>query len=243
MQNLRRGINRIFIYLLGASALFAAEPGYLLTVEGAYSLGQRYLPSGLASTYNSETINYDFTDYGGRFYRTQGSWGLGISLHLYSAFTSRALLTGSSAVTQDFIVRKNAEAGGSYTFSSGNYRMGLGWIPLQFRLRKTWVSDWFFTELGTGPAYGFGALEYVLSVSSGTLSAADSRYHKYSEWGWLTSAMIGVDFKVHSGLSVQLFTEGAWLYAKVRSPNLLTAENISAAQYFIRPGLAIALHF
>ena len=154
-------------------------------------------------------MGYSFTDYGGRLFRVNGEWGLGFSLQLYSAFGGR----------------------------NDNYRAALGWIPLQIRARKTWFNGWVFTELGTGPAYGFGAAEYVAPLSGEKL------YYKYNEWGWLTSAMLGVDLKLHTGLSLQIFTEAAYIFAHVKNPRLTEAGSIDARQFFLRPGLAIALHF
>lgn len=208
MQNLRRGINRIFILVLVSSPL-AADNGYLATIDGVYSLGSKIVANDALSPYDASNVGYKFTDYGGRFFRVNGEWGLGLSLHLYSAFGGR----------------------------SDNYRAALGWVPLQIRARKTWLNGWFFTELGTGPAYGFGAAEYVAPLSSEKL------YHKYNEWGWLTSAMLGIDVKLHTGLSLQVFTEGAYIFARVRNPRLSETGSMDTQQFFLRPGLAVALQF
>lgn len=208
MQNLRRGINRIFTFLLVCSPL-AAESGYLATIDGAWSLGSKIIASDALAPYDAANIGYIFTDYGGRLFRVNGEWGMGFSLQLYSAFGGR----------------------------SDNYRASLGWVPLQVRARKTWLNHWIFTELGTGPAYGFGAAEYVATPSGEKL------YHKYSEWGWLASAMIGIDMKLHTGLSLQIFTEGAYIFARVRNPGLTQADSIDASQFFLRPGVAVALRF
>lgn len=208
MQNLRRRINRIFILALVCSGL-SADDGYLATIDGAYSLGSKIVASDALSPYDASNVGYKFMDYGGRFFWGSGEWGLGLSSHLYSAFGGR----------------------------NDNYRASLGWVPLQIRARTTWVSGWLFTELGTGPAYGFGAAEYVTPLSGEKL------YYKYNEWGWMTSAMLGIDVKLHTGLSLQIFTEAAYIFARVRNPRLTETGSIAAAQLFLRPGLAIALRF
>jgi hypothetical protein len=214
MQNLRRGINRILLLMLSTGVLSATEGGYLATIDGVSSFGENYLPGTVVSPYSADSINYGFTDYGGRFLRMADDWGLGLSSHLYSAFGGRV---------------------------AGNYRLALGWVPLQLRARKTWLNGILFTELGTGPAYGFGAVEYLVTPASG--GTAETRYHRYNEWGWMSSAVVGADIKLHSGLSLQIFTEGAWIFAKIRNPKLTESDSINASQLFLRPGLAIALRF
>lgn len=220
-----------------------AEARYLSAIDGAYSLAAKSLPASLAGVYSADAADYNFTDYSGRFYWLKDDYGIGVSLGLYSAFNARALLAQASAASTDFISRQNAATGQSYQFSHGNYRLGLGWVPLLARYRRSWFGDFLFAEAGTGPAYGFGALEYTVSATAGASTLSETRYHKYNEWGWMTSAMLGVNLQLASGLSVQVFIEGAYIYAKIRNPNLLLNDAIAWSQYFLRPGLAVAFRF
>ena len=117
MLKLRRGINRILFLCAALHAIDATDTGYLATIDGVYSLGQKYLPDTAVSPYSYDPISYNFTDYGGRFLRTYGDWGVGFSSHLYSAFAGRA---------------------------TGNYRVALGWVQVQLRVRKTWLDGLLF---------------------------------------------------------------------------------------------------
>lgn len=242
LQNLRCGINRISVLcLLAVAPAKAAE--YSTAVTGQYSFAGEVLPAALADAYSPDAKNYRFVDFGGRIYRRSGPNSYGFSLGLYSAFNARALLTAQSGVSTDFIQRKNAETGGSYLFNAGNYRYGLGWIPLLIHYRLNFWGDLLFADIGAGPAYGFGAAEYSLTLSSGTTSAIETRYHKYDEWGLFTSFTIGAEFKISAGLSIELYTELAFVYAKIRSPLLLTNDRVSVNQPYVRPGLAVAFRF
>lgn len=220
-----------------------AERSYLTTIDGYYSIASPALSGDLNSVYSADSADYRFTDYGGRFYWLSGDQGIGLSLALYSAFNWRGLLNSGSGASANFISRQNAVSGQSYQFTQGNYRLGLGWVPLLARYRRSWFGDFLFAELGTGPAYGFGALEYTVSATAAGTTPSETRYQKYSEWGWMTCAMLGTNFQLASGLSLQVFFEGAFIYAKIRNPNLLMNEAIAWSQYFVRPGLAVAFRF
>lgn len=240
IPNLRRSINRISLALSLCSAPLWAEARYLTAIDGVYSLAAKALPNTLSGVYSADAAEYHFTDYGGRFYWLKDDYGIGLSLGLYSAFNARALIAPASQVSSEFNQRQNTTG---YQVSQGNYRLGLGWVPLLARYRRAWFGDFLFAEAGTGPAYGFGALEYTVSATAGSLTLSETRYHKYHEWGWMTSLMLGTNFQLAPGLSVQVFIEGAWLYAKIRSPNLLQTDSLSWSQYFVRPGLAVAFSF
>ena len=69
-----------------------ADARYLTAIDGAYSLAAKSLPASLAGAYSADAAEYNFTDYGGRFYWLKDDYGIGISLGLYSAFNARALL-------------------------------------------------------------------------------------------------------------------------------------------------------
>lgn len=240
IPKLRRSINRISLAVCFAAAPVYAEARYLTAIDGVYSLAAKALPSTLSGVYSGDTAEYNFTDYGGRFYWLKDDYGIGISLGLYSAFNARALIAPASQVGSEFNQRQNTTG---YQFAQGNYRLGLSWVPLLAKYRRAWFADFLFAEAGTGPAYGFGALEYTVSATAGTSTLSETRYHKYNEWGWMTSLMLGTNFKLSPGLSLQVFIEGAWVYAKIRNPNLLQSDSISWSQYFVRPGLAVAFRF
>ena len=240
IPKLRRSINRISFVFTIVSAPLWAEAHYLTAIDGAYSIASKNLPGALSAVYSADAAEYNFTDYGGRFYWLKDDFGVGLSLGLYSAFNARALIAPASQVSSEFNQRQNTTG---YQFSHGNYRLGLGWVPLMARYRRAWFGDFLFAEAGTGPAYGFGALEYTVSATAGSSTLSETRYHKYNEWGWMTSLMLGTNFKLSPGLSLQVFIEGAFIYAKIRNPNLLQTDSISWSQYFVRPGLAVVFSF
>ncbi len=240
IPKLRRSINRISLAVSLCSLPLWAEARYLTAIDGAYSMASTALPGTLSGIDSSDVAEYNFTDYGGRFYWLKDDYGIGLSTGLYSAFNARALIASTSQISTEFNQRQNTTG---YQFSQGNYRLGLGWVPLLARYRRAWFGDFFFAEAGTGPAYGFGALEYTVSATAGSSTLSETRYHKYNEWGWMASLMLGTNFKLSPGLSLQVFIEGAWLYAKIRNPNLLQSDSISWSQYFVRPGLAVAFSF
>lgn len=240
IPKLRCSINRISFVLGLVSAPLWADAHYLTAIDGAYSMASKALPVALSGVYSADAAEYNFTDYGGRFYWLKDDYGIGLSLGLYSAFNARALIATASSLSTDFNARQNTAG---YQFAQGNYRLGLGWVPLLARYRRAWFGDFFFAEAGTGPAYGFGALEYTVSATAGSSTLSDTRYHKYHEWGWMMSLILGTNFKLSPGLSLQVFIEGAWIYAKIRNPNLLQTDSISWSQYFVRPGLAVAFSF
>lgn len=243
ITKLRRSINRISIAVCIVSAPLAATPRYLTAIDGVYSVASKALPASLSGVYSADAAEYNFTDYGGRFYWLKDDYGFGISLGLYSAFNARALINAASGASADFVQRQNAATGSAYQFAQGNYRLGLGWVPLLARYRRAWFGDFLFAEAGTGPAYGFGAVEYTISATAGASTLSETRYHKYNEWGWMTNLMLGTNFHLATGLSVQIFIEGAWIYAKIRNPNLLISDSVNWSQFLVRPGLAVAFSF
>ena len=91
LAKLRRGINRIsFLLCLAPTALFA-EAKYLTAITGSYSLASPAAPANLNTVYSDFSPNYQFTDYGGRFFRLYGQHGFGFSLALVSSLNARAL--------------------------------------------------------------------------------------------------------------------------------------------------------
>ncbi len=243
LAELRRGINRISLLLcLTPAALFAA-PGYLVSVAGAYSFGSTAAPAGLSSVYSDFKPEYRFTDYGGRFYRLMGPHGIGFSIGLVSSLNSRGLYVADSPAVADFVGRVNVTAGSGHQFSAGKYSLGLGWVPVLARYRYAAINEFVFIELGAGPVYGFGALESEISATNGNALQKETRYHRYNEWGIMTSFTIGASWPLAPGLSVQLLAEVAWLYARVRDPNIFVSDSVGWSHFFVRPGLALAFSF
>lgn len=192
----------------------------------------------LTSNYGIEAIDFAFTDYGGKFFWRGGLIEPGITTGIYSSIAARSMVGYTQpAATNSLIL----PAGTNYL--TGDYRLGLAWVPLQFRARWISFNDWFFAELGLGPAYGFGATEYNITYTSGSTAGTDQRYHKFSEWGLLTSMAVGFNFKLVTNLGLQIFVEGAHIYAKIRNPDLTQPGSTTWSQLFVRPGLAIVFTF
>ena len=235
LSNFRRRIN---LFLLPALFSFLSAPvevwaeKYEAQITGAYSWASTAFRSSLSSAYGIESPEYTFTDYGGKFFWRRSHIEPGFSSGIYTSIGVRGSVQATGSVP-------TATVATTGILSSGDYRFGLAWVPLQARARVWLWNDILFTEAGTGPAYGFGAIEYRAQFAA----QSDNRYHKLSEWGWLTSATLGANFHIHSGLHLQLSVEGAWLFAKIRNPNLSAGADATLSQYFIRPGLAIALRF
>jgi hypothetical protein len=242
LEKRRRTINRISILavLFAVSRLHA---GYRVSVEGNYSIVTAGVPVSARASYSANEPDYRFTDYGGHIYQISGDWSYGLTMALYSGFNNRDLLTATSTVSQRFIERKNAESAATYLFSGGNYRYGLGWVPLQLHLRRSLVTNWLFADLGAGPAYGFGASEYLVRGTAGATEVSETIYHRYSEWGLIASLALGAELKLAKGISVDIQLEGAWLHATVRSPDLSANTTVQLSQFFVRPGVALAFHF
>lgn len=244
MPNLRRTINRISISLcLLIAANHVAAQSQSLSVDGVWSLATRTVPASVVSSYGDAPVNTTFIDFGGKYLVQHASFSVGGSLGLYSGYNSRGILSDTSAVSIDFMARSQAQSGNSQTFLEGYYRFALGWVPLQVRVRKYLGNEWLYTELGTGPAYGFGAMEYSVKSNSIAGVSTDVAYHKYSEWGWITSLTLGADFQLNAELSLQIFSELAYLHASIKNPDLLQAGSFAINQWFLRPGVALALRF
>lgn len=233
LLNFRRGIN-LFLktaVLVLALPVSAHAGDYETQVSGAYSWASGSLRSALSSAYGIENPEYTFTDYGGKFFwrgmRIEPGIATGVctSIGMRGSVQAGGSVPGASAATLGNLI-------------SGDYRLALAWVPLQARARLWLWGDIVFAEAGTGPAYGFGAIEYRAQFTVQN----DNRYYKLNEWGWLTSAALGTNLHLHSGLSLQLSVEGAWLYAKIRNPDL-SATSAELSQFFIRPTLALALRF
>lgn len=243
LTKLRRGINRISFLLCLTPAALAARPEYLVAAGGSYSVGSTAANSDLAITFSDFRPEYSFTDYGGKFYRLHAGHGFGFSLGLVSAMNARALYTAASSAVGEYVQRLNSAEGGGHYLVTGKYSLGLGWVPLLARYRYSWAGDLVFVEAGAGPAYGFGALDSSISASNGGATKTETRYHKYSEWGFITNLTLGTSWQLAPGLSLQLLAEVAWLYARVRDPNLFVPGSTSWSQFFVRPGLAVAFSF
>ncbi|MBX3723904.1 MAG: hypothetical protein KF713_18805 [Turneriella sp.] len=205
---------------------------YEAQVFGVSSWATQNLRNSLASAYGVDSPVYLFTDYGGKFFWRGGFIEPGITTGVFTSIGVRGDLRPSGSVP--------TIAGGNPVSVSGDFRFALAWVPLQLRGRIWLYHDIFFIEAGTGPAYGFGALEYRAQYSTGI---TDNRYQKYNEWGWLTSAALGADFELLAGLHLQLSVEGAWLVSRIRNPNILATSDVMLSQWFLRPGLAVALRF
>jgi len=243
LAKLRRRINRISFLLCLTPAALAAQPEYLVAVGGSYSVASSAANNDLAHTYSAFRPEYNFTDYGGKFYQLHGRQGFGFSLGLVSAMNARALYLADSVPASEVINRLNATAGAGHQFSTGKYALGLGWVPLMARYRYASANELAFVEIGAGAAYGFGALESIISATNGSETKTETRYHKYSEWGFITNLTLGTSWQLAPGLSLQVLAEVAWLYAKIRNPNLFEADAVVWSQFFVRPGLAVAFSF
>ncbi|AFM14259.1 hypothetical protein [Turneriella parva] len=243
LAKLRRGINRISLALCLAATGVNADANYLVAVGGSYSMATAAMPAGLEKVYSNLAPEYNFTDYGGKVFFVNGGHGFGGSLGLVSAMNARALSKPGSAIVDDALTRMNTTFGGSHQLSSGKYSLGLAWVPLLARYRFNFVDNLLFIEAGAGPAYGFGALESLVTATNGADARSENRYHKFNEWGFMTNLTLGANINLAAGLDLQVFAEGAWLYAEIRSPNLLVSDSVVWQQYFFRPGLAVALSF
>lgn len=242
----RRRINRFLcLGVLGlmnsplgaADAALSATSGHEFQLNGAYSVANSMLKNTLAATYGIQSVDYAFTDYGAKFFWRGGKIEPGVSTGIYSSIATRATVNAGTSAGSSWPVA------GTSTYATGDYRLGLAWVPLQFRSRVFLFHDWIFLEAGLGPAYGFGAVQHQATLQSGTVNTVETRYQKFSEWGWITSAALGFDFKLVSGLGLQVFVEGAHIYAKIRNPDLTQADSIVWSQFFVRPGLAVTLTF
>jgi len=238
MLNSRLGINRIFslLFLCLAHPLFAQD--WDMALSGSYSLANAMYKNSLSAFYGVNAAEYAFTDYGGQFYRRGWKIEPGLALGIYSSIGARGLLQPAAEVP---LAATNA-AGSAATFASGEYRLALAWTPLQIRGRAWLYRELIYAEGGMGPAYGFGAAQYKSQVISGT-TIDDNRYHKYSEWGWLTSLVLGVRLAISEHTAISIFTEGAHIYAKIQNPDLTKTGSIVWSQFFVRPGLALVIRF
>jgi len=138
------------------------------------------------STFNEPQAENKFTDYGGAFYFTRESFSWGFSTGLYSSTAARTLST----------------------------RYAMGWVPVLLHARKYFFQNLLFTDIGAGPAYGFGATEM------------GGIYSRITEWGGIVSGSLGVEY-----WNFQLAIEVAYLVSNIYN------------QSFMRPGLMISLHF
>lgn len=238
LRNFGRAINRFFgLLFLAATAHPLAATNHELQAYGAYSIADSQLRGALQQTYGIDSIDYAFSDYGGKFFWRGGVIEPGFSSGMYSALATR------STVGPGSIAGSSWQAASSGTYMTGDYRLGLAWVPLQFRARWFSFNDWFFAELGAGPAYGFGAAQYNVTYSAGGATANDLRYYKFNEWGFLTSVAVGFNFGLIPNCALQIFVEGAHIYAKIRNPDLTQTGSITWSQFFVRPGLAIVFTF
>jgi hypothetical protein len=238
MLNSRLGINRIFgLLFLGLSyPLFAQD--WDMALSGSYSAANTMYKNSLSAYYGITTVDYAFTDYGGQFYRRGWKIEPGIALGIYSSVGGRGLVQPTAEVP----LTATHAAGSAATFASGEYRLALAWTPLQIRGRAWLYRELIYAEGGMGPAYGFGAAQYKSQIISGT-TIDDNRYHKYSEWGWLTSMALGVRLAIFDGVAIHIFAEGAHIYAKIQNPDLTKTGSITWSQFFVRPGMALVFRF
>lgn len=219
------------------TSTLCATASHELQVYGAYSVADSRVRGSFAANYGLDSIDYAFTDYGGKLFWRGGFVEPGIAAGIYSSVAARSTVSYGTAAAS-----ASSSATGA-TYVTGDYRLGLAWVPLQVRARFFSFNDWVFVEAGFGPAYGFGAAEYKATMQSGGTSSLDSRYHKFSEWGFMTSLAVGFDFKLVPNLALQIFVEGAHIYAKIRNPDLTQTGSIVWSQFFVRPGLAVVFTF
>ncbi|HNE19051.1 MAG TPA: hypothetical protein PKG67_04465 [Turneriella sp.] len=232
-------IKIIFVVLLMSSVpLWASDWETGLT--GAWSVASRQLTASTAYTAGSEDSR--FIDFGGRVAHRLGPGFLGVHFGLYSSFGLREQVTASNAHATDFVVNKSAETGLPVSFDSGTYRLALGWNALQLRYRY-YLTEYLFAEAGAGAAYGFGGIEAAFKGSNSAGSVSSTYYHRYSEWGFISSASAGISLPLGDTIRLEAACEFAWLWAQIREPNIFRTGDFTLSQTFFRPMVGIVLKF
>lgn len=240
IMKLRWGIKIILPVWALATPLSASEQ-WETSVTGAYSVASPALPA--ADNYSRSGAEYLFADFGGRLARKIGPGYLAFNSALYSSFRLQNELAADYYAVPSFISNRSAEIGSPVTYSGGTYRLALGWAAAQLRYRFYFYDNILFAEAGTGPAYGFGALETVLKGNSASGEQREIRYHQYAEWGLINSASLGVGFPPGNGVKLEFALEIAWLLAKIRHADIARTDSMALSQTFFRPTVAITFAF
>jgi hypothetical protein len=113
---------------------------------------------------------------------------------------------------------------------------------MQLRYRF-YLAKFFFAEAGAGAAHGFGGIEAAFKGSNSAGSVSSTYYHRYSEWGLISSASAGVQLPLGKSISLEAACEFAWLWARVREPNIFTQGDFTLSQTFFRPTVGAVLKF
>ncbi len=209
-------------------------------IAGAWSVASAELPA--SNAYTSDKQDLRFIDFGGRLAHRLGPGFIGLHFGLYSSFGLREQVTAANAYAADFVAVKTAETGLPVNFESGTYRIALGWNALQLRYRHYWV-EYFFAEAGLGAAYGFGGVEAAFKGMNSTGSLGSTYYHRYSEWGFLGSTSAGFRLPLAAAISLEASCEFAWLWARIREPNIFSQGEFTLSQTFFRPMVGVTLKF
>lgn len=209
-------------------------------ISGAWSVASRLLPASTAFTAGNEDAT--FIDFGGRLAHRFGPGFLGVQFGLYSSFGLRELISTENTHATAFVNQKSAETGLPVTYGTGTYSIALGWSALQLRYRL-YFAKYLFAEAGGGAAYGFGGIEAAFKGSNSAGNVSSTYYHRYSEWGVISSASAGFHLPLGETVSLEAACELAWLLARIRDPNIFAQGEFTLSQAFFRPMLGIVLKF
>lgn len=220
------------------AAVWAAE--WEAGLSGAWSIASRQLPASTAYSAGNEDTR--FVDFGGRLAYRLGPGFIGLHSALYSSFGLREQVAADNVHATAFTNQKSAETGLPVTYSSGTYRIALGWSAWQLRYRL-YLARYVYAEAGAGAAYGYGGIEATFKGSNSAGSVSSTYYHRYSEWGLISSASAGVQLPLGDSVNIEAACEFAWLWARIREPNIFTQGEFTLSQTFFRPVLGFVLKF
>lgn len=233
---------RIKIILVMALAMPAQQSAsqWETGLTGTWSIASRQLPASTAFAAGNEDAR--FIDFGGRLAHSLGPGFLGVQFGLYSSFGLREQVAAGNVHATAFTDQKSAETGLPVTYSAGTYSIALGWSAMQLRYRF-YLAKFFFAEAGAGAAHGFGGIEAAFKGSNSAGSVSSTYYHRYSEWGLISSASAGAQLPLGKSISLEAACEFAWLWARVREPNIFTQGDFTLSQTFFRPTVGVVLKF
>ena len=240
IMKLRWGI-KIILPVWALATPLSADEQWEAGLTGAYSIASPAIPA--ATNYSRSGAEYLFTDFGGRLARKMGPGFLAFNSALYTSFRLQNELAADYYAVPSFVSNRSAEIASPVTYTGGTYRLALGWAAAQLRYRLYFWDNLLFAEAGTGPAYGFGALETVLKGNSALGEQRETRYHQYAEWGLISSATLGVGFPPGNGVKLEFALEIAWLLAKIRHTDIARTDSMPLSQTFFRPTVAITFAF
>lgn len=209
-------------------------------LTAAWSLAKHELPASTAYSAGSEDVR--FTDLGGRLARRLGPGFLGLHSALYSSFGLREQVAAANVHATAFVAQKTAETGLPVSYAAGTYRASLGWNTLQLRYR-VYLGGNFFVEAGAGAAQGFGSIEAAFRGSNSAGAVSATQYHRYAEWGAISSANAGISLPLADAVWLEAACEITWLWARIREPNIFAQGELTLSQTFFRPTAGIALKF